>query len=81
MIPLVGYFTGDFIPQLFLCDENGSVAELAEACAAHVVGLRVAPREGGKLQVEHNDKVIDDDGVTVNSAGIAPMDVVYVGYR
>lgn len=78
MIPVVSYFHGDFIPLLLLANEEGTVADMAAACAAEVVGKRVAPKDA-QLWVEYQDQRLDGQTI-VSAAGIGPMDTVYVGY-
>jgi hypothetical protein len=79
MMPFLGYFNGDFIPLLFLGDETGTVGQLVDTFAEHVVDIRVA-RRSGEYFARHNGRDLDLSQ-TVTAAGIGPLDTVYMGYR
>jgi hypothetical protein len=77
MIPLHGYFEGDFLGLAIVALPDQKVGELAEQLSGWVLDLRVA-RLGGHLIVlnEHGAKV--DLDATVAEAGFGPGDVFYV---
>lgn len=77
-MPVVAHFRGDFLYNLVLIDDQETVAEVAEHCAAHSVGRRVAP-EDRPMQVEHAGRVLDNS-LSAADAGIAPMEEVIVSY-
>ena len=79
MMPYLGYFDGDFIPLLFLGDETGTVGQLVDAFAEHVVDIRVARRDA-EYFARHNGSDLDL-GQTVAAAGIGPLDTVYMGFK
>jgi len=79
MIPLVGVFEGDFVAQLFVVENGDPMTAVAEKLAVHAVNLRVMP-ENRPLEVVKDDRPLPDS-MTVQDAGLQPMDVVRVRYR
>jgi toluene monooxygenase system protein B len=77
-VPVNAMFEGDFVTQLVLVLDTDTVDAAAHKVAAQVVGRRVAPRDAG-LAVRHDGKAVPGD-LTVAQAGIAPLDVVFVGW-
>ena len=77
-VPVNAMFEGDFVTQLVLVLDTDTVDAAAQKVAAQVVGRRVAPRDAG-LAVRHYGKAVPGD-LTVAQAGIAPLDVVFVGW-
>jgi toluene monooxygenase system protein B len=79
VIPLVGVFEGDFVAQLFVVEEEDTMAQVGAKMAHHAVGLRVKPQEA-PYEVVFNGSALPET-LTVREAGIGPMDVVTVRYR
>lgn len=78
MVPLCGVFEGDFVAQLFVVETTDTMPQVAEKMARHAVDLRVAP-ETLTMGVYKDGKRLPDQ-LTVEEAGIQPMDVIIVGY-
>ena len=79
LVPLNAIFADDFVELLIPVMSNNTIAEVAEAVAHHVVGVRLRPRDGRKL-VYHNNRILPDD-LTVAEAGIGPLDHIRVDYE
>jgi toluene monooxygenase system protein B len=78
-MPVVSHFRGDFLYNLVLIEDTDSIATVAEKCAEHSVGRRVA-RQDAPLQVEYLGKFVDAAS-TASDTRIAPMGEVIVSYR
>lgn len=78
LIPLNAMFADDFVQILVTVTSNQTVAELADAVAHQVEGVRVPSRDLPKV-VYHEDRVVPSE-LTVAEAGIAPLDHVRVEY-
>ncbi|MBS4730350.1 toluene-4-monooxygenase system B family protein [Mycobacterium sp. SM1] len=76
LLPIQGWFRGDFAPLLVPVDDQDTVAQAAEKVAYHVVGRRLPARQQAKT-VLFKGKVLDPD-TTLAAAGVGPMDVVDV---
>jgi toluene monooxygenase system protein B len=79
LFPVQGIFEGDFVVMLIPVDDADPMSIVAEKVAHHAAGRRVAPQPGA-LQVRHRGLVLPDTS-TVIDAGVAPLDVLQVGYR
>lgn len=79
LVPLNALFADDFLQILVPVMSNQTVAELAEAVAEHVEGVRVPPQDLPKV-VYHEGRRVDPD-LTVAAAGIGPLDHVTVDYE
>jgi toluene monooxygenase system protein B len=77
-VPINAMFEDDFVTQLVLVLDTDTVDQAAGKVAAQVVGRRVPPRDAG-LVVRVDGKVVPGD-LTVAQAGIAPLDIVDVGW-
>lgn len=77
-MPIVSHFRGDLLYGLTLIEDTATIDEVAQACAAHSVGRRVAPQDR-PLEVVHRGRVLDG-GLTAAEAGLEPMTDVIVGY-
>ncbi len=78
LVPLTAAFRDDFVVLLVPVEDTDTIAQVAEKVAAHVIGVRVPPREA-PMQVRHNGRVLAPE-MTVAQAGIGPMDFVEVSY-
>ncbi len=78
LIPLNGVFATDFVELLIPVMSNQTVAELAEAVAAHSEGIRVPAQDRPKV-VYHEGRVVPPE-LTVAEAEIRPLDRVTVDY-
>ncbi len=81
-LPIVSNFESDFVLQLVEIEEDDSMDLVAEKCAHHSIGRRVAPRPGTILRVrlQNADGPFPRDQ-TVSGAGIAPMDTVEIFFE
>ena len=77
-IPVVSLFRGDFLYNLVLIEDTDTIATVAEKCAAHSVGRRVAASDA-RLQVEYGGSFVDTTA-TAAEVGIIPMGEVIVSY-
>lgn len=77
-IPVVSLFRGDFLYNLVLIEDTDTIAALAEKCAAHSVGRRVAPSDA-PMRVEYGGSFVDTT-TTAAEIGIVPMGEVIVSY-
>lgn len=78
LIPLNAVFADDFLEILVPVMSSNTIAELAGAVAHHVEGIRV-PAEDRPKVVFHRGQIVPDH-LTVDEAGIAPLDHVRVDY-
>ena len=78
LFPIQAVFDGDFVVILVPVDDEDPMTTVAAKVAHHAVGHRV-PQQGRPLRVRHQGSVLAGDA-TVVTAGVAPMDVVQVGY-
>jgi toluene monooxygenase system protein B len=78
LIPLNGVFATDFVELLIPVMSNQTVAELAEAVAAHSEGIRVPAQDRPKV-VYHEGRAVPSE-LTVAEAEIRPLDRVTVDY-
>jgi toluene monooxygenase system protein B len=78
LFPVQGIFDEDFVVVLVPIDDEDPMTVVAEKIAHHTVNLRVAPQDR-PMRVRHRGEVLASDA-TVVSAGIAPLDVLRVGY-
>ena len=77
-VPINAFFQNDFVTQLILVLDTDPLDEAAQQVAAQVVGRRVAPRDAG-LVVRLDGRPVPGH-ITVADAGIAPLDIVTVGW-
>lgn len=78
LFPAQAIFEGDFVVLLVPVDDEQPMTEVAQAVAHHVVGKRVAAQDR-PMQVTYNGEVLADDA-TLAGSGIAPLEVLRVGY-
>jgi toluene monooxygenase system protein B len=78
LFPVQGIVEGDFVVLLAAIDSEDPMSTVATKIAHHAVDRRIEAQDG-PLQVRHNGTVLHPDD-TVVSAGVAPMDVLVVGY-
>jgi toluene monooxygenase system protein B len=78
LLPVNAKFGNDFVTQLVLITTTDSMDQVAEKVAYHVVGRRVAKRDAA-MAVHHRGRAVSPS-LTVASAGIAPLDYVFVDY-
>ncbi|MEV1296106.1 toluene-4-monooxygenase system B family protein [Pseudonocardia sp. NPDC049635] len=77
-VPLNAIFAEDFVQILVPVMSTSTVAEVAQAVAAHVEGRRVRRQDREKV-VFHDGRRLDPD-LTVTEAGIEPLDHVRIEY-
>ena len=81
-LPIVSNFESDFVLQLVEVDDGDSMDQVAQKCAYHSVGRRVAARAGTILRVRLQDaEEAFPREQTVAGAGIGPMDTVEVFFE
>jgi len=71
-------FDGDLMVRLMPIDDADSLAVVAETVANQAIGAMVPPQDR-PIGVWHNDNRLDPE-VTVQNAGIGPMDILRVAY-
>ena len=77
--PLHSNFEGDFVPVLVEVDTDDSMDVVAEKCAYHSVGRRVAARPEKILRVRrHGAPECFPREMTVAAAGLKPTEVIDV---
>jgi len=76
--PVQGITEGDFVVVLALVDSEQPMSEVAQAIAYHGVGKRVAPQDR-PLRVRYQGDLLPDDA-TIETAGVAAMDVLEAVY-
>lgn len=75
--PIHSNFQGDFVPQLVEVDTEDSMAAVAEKCAYHSVGRRVAPQPDKVLRVrKHGDSELYPRDMKVADANWRPTETV-----
>jgi len=76
LFPLQGIVEGDFVVCLVAVDDTDRMGVVGEKIRAHAVGIRVQDYGGGwRVRVGERDL---NDEVTVQEAGLVPLDVVTV---
>ncbi len=78
LFPVQGIVDGDFVVILAAIDTDDPMSVVAKKIAHHAVDRRVEAQDR-PLQVRHDGAVLDPDA-TVVTAGVAPLDVLVVGY-
>ena len=77
--PLHSNFEGDFVPVLVEVDTDDTMDVVAEKCAYHSVGRRVAPQPDKILRVRrHGAATCFPRAMTVADAGLKPTEVIDV---
>jgi toluene monooxygenase system protein B len=77
--PLHSNFQGDFVPQLVLVDSEDTMDQVAEKCAYHSVGRRVAPQPTKILRVRrHRAAECYPRGMKVADSGLRPTETIDV---
>ena len=79
LVPLNAIFADDFVEILVPVTTADTIAEVAGKVAYHVEGKRVRKRDAAKV-VFHAGRELSDE-LTVEQAGIGPLDHVRVDYR
>lgn len=77
-VPVNALFGTDFVSLLVVVLSTDTMAEVSAKVAANVVGKRVAPRRA-EMAVYYRDERVPVER-TVEEAGIAPMQFVFVDY-
>jgi toluene monooxygenase system protein B len=77
-VPINARFDEDFVTQLVLVMSTDTMAEVAEKVAYHVVGRRIAPRDAAMVVTYRGQELPAE--TTVEEAGIAPLQNVYVNW-
>lgn len=79
MVPLVGCFRGDVLPQLIPVDDTDTVEQMIETLCGHTIGLRLHDRDDvGKSLFYEGERLSPD--TTFEDAGIRPMDYIEVRF-
>ncbi len=77
--PIHSNFQGDFVPVLVLVDTEDTMDHVAEKCAYHSVGKRVAPQPNKILRVRrHRASSCFPRTMKVADAGLRPSETVDV---
>ena len=77
-MPVVSHFRGDFLYNLVLIEDTDTMDAVAQKCAEHSVGRRVAVQDA-PMRVEYLGNFVDSSA-TVLDVGIVPMGEVIVSY-
>lgn len=77
-VPINALFGMDFVTLLVVVLSTDTMAEVSEKVAANVVGKRIARRDAD-MAVYYQDRRVPGE-LTVEQAGIAPMQFVFVDY-
>jgi toluene monooxygenase system protein B len=77
-IPINAKFGDDFVMQLVVVTSADTMAEVAQKVAHHSVGKRIKP-EPRDLVVYYEGRAVAAH-ITVNEAGIRPLQHVFVDY-
>jgi toluene monooxygenase system protein B len=79
--PINSNFEGDFVLQVVLVDTEDSMDEVAEKCAYHSVGRRVAPQPDKVMRVRnHETQVVYPRDMKVCDANLRAteaLDVIF----
>jgi toluene monooxygenase system protein B len=78
LVPLHAVFATDFIAILVPVTKDSTMAQVAEAVAAHVEGKRVRALPFEKIVIHHGRRL--PPSLTVAQAGFKPLDHVTVEY-
>jgi toluene monooxygenase system protein B len=78
LVPLHAVFATDFIAILVTVTTDSTMAQVAEAVAAHVEGKRVRALPFEKIVIHHGRRL--PSSLTVAQAGFKPRDHVTVEY-
>jgi toluene monooxygenase system protein B len=78
LFPVQGIVDGDFVVVLVTVDTEDPMSVVGAEIAHHAVGRRVEAQDR-PVEVRRDGRVLDPDA-TVVSAGVAPLDVLTVGY-
>jgi toluene monooxygenase system protein B len=78
LVPLHAVFATDFIAILVTVTTDNTMAQVAEAVAAHVEGKRVRALPFEKIVIHHGRRL--PSSLTVAQAGFKPLDHVTVEY-
>ena len=78
LVPLHAVFATDFIAILVWVSADSTMAQVAEAVAAHVEGKRVRALPLEKIVIHHGRRL--PSSLTVAQAGFKPLDHVTVEY-
>ena len=78
LVPLHAVFATDFIAILVTVTTDSTMAQVAEAVAAHVEGKRVRALPFEKIVIHHGRRL--PSSLTVAQAGFKPLDHVTVEY-
>ncbi len=78
LVPLHAVFATDFIAILVPVTTDSTMAQVAEAVAAHVEGKRVRALPFEKIVIHHGRRL--PSSLTVAQAGFKPLDHVTVEY-
>ena len=77
LFPIISNFRGDFVLKLVPVDTENTMAEVAEAAAAHSVGIHVAAQPGKKIQARKEGATdpypLD---MKLKDSGLEPMECV-----
>ncbi len=77
--PLYSNFQGDFVPQLVLVDSEDTMDQVAQKCAYHSVGRRVAPQPAKILRVRrHRAPEPYPRDMTVTASGLRVTETIDV---
>lgn len=76
-VPLAILFEGDFVLKLLPAESGDTMDELAEKARPVTIGVHVADRPGKVIRVrKEGNEAPYPRGMTVEAAGLAPMDGV-----
>ena len=78
IVPLHAVFATDFIAILVAVTSDSTMAQVAEAVAAHAEGKRVRAQPFEKVVIHHGRRL--PSSLTVAQAGFKPLDHVTVEY-
>jgi toluene monooxygenase system protein B len=78
LVPLHAVFATDFVAILVAVTTDSTMAQVAEAVAAHVEGKRVRALPFEKVVIHHGRRL--PSSLTVAQAGFKPLDHVTVEY-
>jgi toluene monooxygenase system protein B len=77
--PLYSNFQGDVVPVLVLVDTDDTMDQVAEKCAYHSVGKRVAPQPDKVIRVrKHRGTEPFPRGMKIAESGLRPTETVDV---